>query len=189
MLRTISDTRSGHHIPPGWSYNPSEWPERVLLIACALAGLGIAMYLSLYQLGVLSSVWEPLFGNGSRVVLHSGIARLVPIPDALLGAFGYLVEVIAGVIGGSDRWRAMPGIVLLYGFTVGALGMISILLVIFQPVLFHAWCTLCLASAAISVNLVGPVMDEVLASLQLLKREHARGCPVWDILWGRTERQ
>jgi len=97
--------------------------------------------------------------------------------------------VIAGAIGGSDRWRVMPGIVLLYGFTAGALGMISILLVIFQPVLFHAWCTLCLASAVISVNLVGPVMDEVLASLQFLKREHARGCPVWDILWGRTERQ
>ena len=172
-------------IPPGWSYNPSERKERVILVGGACVGFAIAMYLSLYQLGVLSGVWEPFFGGGSREVLHSGIARLLPIPDALLGATGYLVEVIAGAVGGRNRWRAMPWLVLVYGVSVVGLGLVSMMLVIFQPVLFHAWCTLCLASAAVSIAIVGPAMDEVLASWQFLRRESRRGRSFWDALWGR----
>jgi hypothetical protein len=35
-------------------------------------------------------VWEPFFGDGSRTVLTSGISRLLPVPDAALGAFEHL---------------------------------------------------------------------------------------------------
>ena len=160
-----------HGIPPGWSYNPSRWPERLVLVGLALVGFGIALYLSLYQLGVFPSVWEPFFGNGSRVILHSGLAHLLPVPDAFLGAIGYLVEAISGAIGCSTRWRTRPWVVVVYGIAVGSLGLVSILLFICQPLIFHAWCTLCLASAILSIALVVPAMDEVLASLQYLKRK------------------
>ena len=58
------------------------------------------------------------------------------------------------------------------------------MLVIFQPVLFDAWCTLCLSSALVSVLMIGPAADEVLASLQYLKREHVNGRSVWRAFWG-----
>jgi hypothetical protein len=32
--------------------------------------------------------------------------------------------------------------------------------------------------------MIGPAMDEVLASLQFLKREHERGHSVWRAFWG-----
>lgn len=77
----------------------------------------------------------------------------------------------------------MPWMVLLFGFAVGPLGIVSVLLVIAQPVLLEAWCTLCLASAIISVVMIGPAMDEVLASLQFLRRAHDQNIPLWRAFW------
>src|ERR1041384_4704554 len=122
------------HTPPGWTYNPSRWSDRIPILAVALVGCGIATYLTLYQLHVFPAVWDPLFGNGSQVILHSSVSRLLPIPDAALGAIGYLLDAVSGVIGGRERWRTMPWIVLLFGVAVGPLGLVSLLLVISQPV-------------------------------------------------------
>jgi hypothetical protein len=78
----------------------------------------------------------------------------------------------------------MPWIVILFGLAVGPLGFVSVMLVVFQPVLFDAWCTLCLASAVISVVMIGPAMDEVLASLQYLKRVKNSNVSLWKAFWG-----
>jgi hypothetical protein len=78
----------------------------------------------------------------------------------------------------------MPWVVVLFGFAVGPLGAVSLFLVVSQPVVFGAWCTLCLLSAVVSVTMIGPAMDEVLASLQYLKRARARGGSVWRAFWG-----
>lgn len=175
------------HTPPGWNYNPSGWDDRIPLLGLAFLGFGIASYLALYQLNFFSNVWEPFFGEGSRNVLHSSISRILPIPDGAIGAIAYAVDFITGVIGGKRRWRNMPWIVILFGIAVGPLGLVSILLVIIQPVLFHSWCTLCLSSAAISVLMIGPAMDEMLASLQYLKRVKNSGNSVWKAFWGEKK--
>jgi len=156
-------------------------------VALACLGFGIAMYLALYQWGVFASVWEPFFGEGSRVILTSSVSHLLPVPDAALGAFGYLLDAVTGIIGGRQRWRTMPWIVVVFGLAVGPLGAVSILLVILQPVLFDAWCTLCLASALISVLMIGPAMDEFLASLQYLRRQHLQKRSLWRALWGLSD--
>jgi hypothetical protein len=78
----------------------------------------------------------------------------------------------------------MPWMVILFGLAVGPLGLISVILVILQPVLFDAFCTLCLASAVVSVAMIGPALDEVLASLQYLRRVKADGASVWRSFWG-----
>jgi hypothetical protein len=171
-------------VPAGWSYNPSSWPERLPIVGLALVGFAIAGYLALYQLRFFIDVWEPFFGDGSRIILNSSVSRILPIPDAALGAFGYLLDAITAIIGGRARWRKMPWIVVLFGVAVGPLGLVSVLLVILQPVLFDAWCTLCLVSALISVLMIGPAADEVLASLQYLKRERVRGGSLWRAFWG-----
>ena len=72
--------------PPGWSYNPSTWGQRLPAVAAAVVGFGIASYLTLFQLNVVSTVWEPFFGDGSRRVLTSKLSTMLPVPDALLGA-------------------------------------------------------------------------------------------------------
>jgi uncharacterized membrane protein len=169
--------------PSGWSYNPSSWSERLWMIGVALLGFAISGYLAWYQWGLLDDVWEPFFGKGSETVLHSPLSRLLPVPDAALGAVAYALDAMTGAIGGPQRWRSMPWMVVLFGLAVGPLGLVSVLLVIAQPVVVHAWCTLCLVSALISIILIGPAMDEVLASLQFLKGVHNKKLSVWRIFW------
>ena len=89
-----------------------------------------------------------------------------------------------GAVGGRRRWKTMPWIVVFFGLAVGPLGLISVMLVVFQPVLFDAWCTLCLVTAFISIVMIGPSMDEVLASLQYLKRAKESGKSLWRAFWG-----
>lgn len=172
-----------NEIPNGWDYNPSSLKQRLPIVLLALAGFVIAAYLTLFQVKMISDVWEPFFGDGSRRILNSYISHLLPVPDAALGAAGYLLDAVTGIIGGRGRWRTMPWMVILFGVAVGPLGAISVLLVIFQPVLFNAWCTLCLATALISVLMIGPAMDEVLASLQFIKGARRRGESAWTVFW------
>jgi hypothetical protein len=58
--------------------------------------------------GAIDSVWEPFFGDGSRTVLTSRISDLLPVPDAALGAAGYLLDAVTGAIGGRRRWCRWP---------------------------------------------------------------------------------
>ena len=175
-------------VPPAWDYNPAAWSQRFPIIALALVGAGIATYLALYQYRVVDGVWEPFFGDGSVVILDSPLSRLLPVSDAALGALAYLADVVAGLIGGERRWRTMPWVVVLFGILVGPLGVVSIGLVIAQPVLYDSWCTLCLVTAAISVLMIGPAMDEVLASLQHVRRTARSGrASAWQAFWGRAE--
>jgi Vitamin K epoxide reductase family len=181
----MPEERTASETPPGWDYNPSSWSQRWPIIALAMVGTVIAGYLTLYQVGLITSVWEPFFGDGSKRIPTSWVSGLLhPVPDAGLGALGYLVDAVAGMIGSRQRWRTMPWIVVLFGIAVGPLGVVSVTLVILQPVLFDAWCTLCLASGVISVLMIGPAMDEVLASLQYLKRVSRRNGSAWRAFWG-----
>ena len=172
--------------PPGWSYNPSTWSERLPDIALALTGFGLATYLSLYQVGVIHSVYEPFFGQGSHYILKESIVpRYLPIPDAALGAVAYLMDAIADSIGGPRRWRTMPWIVLILAAFACGLAVMGTVLTAFQGVLARQWCTLCLCSAFCSVAMLGGVLDEVLATLQYLRRqwsEHGLH-GAWRALW------
>jgi uncharacterized membrane protein len=179
---------NSENIPPGWDYNPSSWSDRMPLIIIALVGFLIALYLGFYQLRIFPTVWEPFFGNGSEAVLDSFISKAFPVPDALLGAFGYVLDVVTGIIGKTDRWKTKPWIVILFGIAVGPLGLVSVVLVIFQPVLVGAWCTLCIITAIISVVMIGPAIDELLASLQYLHRVKKSGSSVWKAFWGKPSR-
>ncbi len=106
-------TRRGT-VPPGWDENPTAWVKRTRLVALAFVGLCVASYLTLYQLGVLTEVWDPFFPDGSPKVLH----LLEPLPDAALGALAYLTEIVLSLIGGEDRWRTAPWTVLALGFVI-----------------------------------------------------------------------
>ncbi len=171
-------------IPPGWEENPTAWSKRVSLAARASVGLCVAAYLTLFQLGVLPTVWDPFFESGSREVLTSAFSRSLPVPDASLGAMAYLVEILLCFIGGADRWRTMPWAGIALGLVVGSGFVVSVFLMIEQPVVVGAWCTLCLVSAFVSLTVVGPGMAELLASLQHLLRVRSSGGSAWRALLG-----
>ena len=174
-------------IPPGWDYNPSAWPQRIPLIILGAVGFLIAGYLSLYQMKLIPNVWEPFFGNGSVKILNSSVSHILPIPDALLGALGYLADVVFAIVGSKKRWFTMPWAVVVFGIAIGPFGAVSVLLVILQPVMFDAWCTMCLLSAIVSAVMIGPAMDEVLASLQFMKRVKKSGGSLWKAFWGKED--
>jgi hypothetical protein len=174
--------------PPGWTVNPSKWSQRIPIVVLAFVGGAAAFWLALYQQGYVDTVWEPFFGDGTReIVKDSGFSRFFerfPVGDAAIGAFGYVADAVTGVIGGTERWRTMPWIVIIFGAFVGPFGAVSVMLTIFQPVLYGSFCTLCLVSGVVSLAMIGPGLDEVLASLQHLRRKRAEGASMWRVFWG-----
>jgi uncharacterized membrane protein len=131
-------------------------PERKRVVVLALVGCAVACYLALYQWRLTGAVWDPLFGaRSSEAVLMSSVSRALPVPDAMLGALAYLVEASAAVF--CRRGRAL----LVYAAVLLALAVTSVMLVLVQAVLVHAFCTLCLASAAISFVNVALARTEI----------------------------
>ncbi len=171
------------HVSPGWEDNPTAWPKRIRLILLALGGLCVASYLTLYQLGVLESVWDPFFPAGSSEVLH----MVEPLPDAALGASAYVTEIALSLIGGDDSWRTAPWTVLALGFVIACGAVVSALLVVVQAFVVGAWCTLCLASAFVSFAIFGWGVDEPLAALQYLRGVRDKGGSTRSALWGTVD--
>lgn len=169
---------SDRSVPPGWDQNPTAWPKRIAVAALALVGLLVAAYLTLFQLGVFSSIWDPFFHSEPVLTL------LEPFPDAALGVLAYGTEIVLSFIGGRDRWRTAPWTALAFGFVIANGALVSVLLMMVQPLFANAWCTLCLASAVISLVIFGWGADEPLAALQHLRRVRASGGSVWRALWG-----
>jgi uncharacterized membrane protein len=147
--------------------SPSAWSHRLAVLLLALLGAAIATYLTLYQWDRTSSVWDPIFGSASsEAVLTSPISALLPLPDATLGAAAYLGEAVLAAVGSTRRWCERPRLVLVYGLVLAGLALTSVGLVLSQVLLVHAFCTLCLCSAAISWVNAWLGHREVLASLK-----------------------
>jgi len=173
----------GSNIPNGWSYNPSSWMERIPVITLAWIGFFVSRYLAAFQLGYIDTVWDPFFNDGTREVLTSQLSKSFPVSDAALGAVSYILDVLMGAVGSVYRWRTMPWIVIIFGILIVPLGVVSITLVILQPLIVGHWCTFCLTSAFVSTVMISFTLDEVLASIQLLKYEKKKGTPFWTAFW------
>lgn len=146
----------------------SHWRSRKRVAGLAAMGFFIAGYLAAYQFGLIRTVWEPFFGDGSVRVLHSWVSKMLPIPDAAIGATGYALEFVTTLAGNADRWRAAPKLVLLYGAIVAALALAALILMAIQMFVLRATCTLCLVSAAISLLIAWLASSEVLAAFAVL---------------------
>jgi uncharacterized membrane protein len=173
----------GPDVPPGWNYNPSAWPQRVGIIACAFLQFFIARYMAAFQLGHTAEIWDPVFGNGTRNVLESDVSKAFPVSDAGLGAVTYLIEALTGFLGGTRRWRTMPWAVVMFGIMIVPVGVVSIVLVVLQPVAVGAWCAWCLITAGLTVIMIGPAIDEVVATGQFLLRARREGQSLWQAFW------
>ncbi|HET9445639.1 MAG TPA: vitamin K epoxide reductase family protein, partial [Steroidobacteraceae bacterium] len=173
---------TGPEAPPGWGYNPSSWTQRLPIIALAFIGLYVSRYLAAYQLGLLDNVWEPFFfgdpedpQNGTEEIITSHVAEAWPISDGGLGAITYVLEILTGIIGLKARWRTMPWLVILFGLMIVPLSVTSISFVIIQPIVIGTWGTLTLIGAAAMLLQIPYAIDELLASLQFLRRRVRAG--------------
>jgi hypothetical protein len=73
--------------------------------------------------------------------------------------------------------------VVLFGVLVVPLGIVSIVLVILQPVAVGAWCALCLITAAAMLIMISPALDEVVAMGQFVMAARREGQPLWRTFW------
>lgn len=174
-------------IPNVQRFNPSSWSHRIPLIIAGFIGLCIALYLSFYQMHFINKVWDPFFGNGTEKVLTSKFSEKFPIPDALLGAFGYLSDLILGSIGNINRWRSQPWIVLLLGVVAGLMALTGILLILAQFFFLRNFCTLCFTSAIISFIIAGIAGKEVLASIKFIQTKKQESGSFWKALFANKE--
>ena len=183
VLIPMMMTMAGPEVPLRWSYNPSTWLQRAPVLALALLSFFLARYMAAFQLGHISWAWDPIFGDGTVLVLTSEVSKAFPVSDAGLGAFIYLVELLSGFMGDPRRWRTMPWMVALFGLMVVPLGVVSVVLIMLQPVSVGAWCTACLLSALFMLIMIALSLDEVIAMLQFLMQTHRAGKSVWRTFW------
>ena len=160
--------------------NPSAWSRRIIIVALAAIDFVLAAYMALYQWRIIDAVWDPVFGSQqTHAVLDSAVSvalrRIFLIPDAALGAVGYLAEVILGLVGSRNRWKERPWLVVAFGANAAALAAIGIILVLLQGVVVEAWCLVCLITAALSVLMLIIAIPEVRASVRHLRRRAHRG--------------
>ncbi|MGQ0751731.1 MAG: vitamin K epoxide reductase family protein [Betaproteobacteria bacterium] len=172
---------TGPESPPGWSFNPSSWTQRLPIIALAFVGLYVSRYLAAYQLGHIDGVWDPFFEggpdpkNGTEEIITSSVSEAWPVSDAAVGALTYMMEILTGILGSRRRWRTMPWLVLLFGLMIAPLGVVSIFFIVIQPIWIGTWCTLCLLAATAMVAQIPYSLDELLATTQFLLRRKRAG--------------
>jgi hypothetical protein len=183
MPNMVAYMKMGPPSPPGWSYNPSSWPQRWIMIAAGFAGFLASRYLGAFQLGFLESAWDPFFGLATEGVLNSSMSHMWPVSDAALGTFAYTLEFLMGWMGSPSRWRTMPWMVTFFGILVIPLGLVHIALVISQPVVVGSWCTFCLLAAAIMLPMIPLQVDEVIAMGQHLRAAKRKGVSIWEAFW------
>lgn len=174
---------SKHIAPKGWRLTPSSWLCRIPASLIAWTCFFLSSYLALFELGYISTAWDPVFGDGTYKVLTSSISKSFPVPDAGLGAISYALEAILALYGRQDRWKTVPWAVLSFGVLALPVGIVSIILIFLQPLAVHAWCFLCLVIALLNGIVAILSASEVYITLVYLKRIHAKGGSVLKALF------
>jgi nucleoside-diphosphate-sugar epimerase len=171
-------------LPPGWTYCPSTYLQRLPIVALAVVGLLISRHLAAYQLGHIPTAIEPFFSgshglNGTETIITSTVSKAWPIADGGLGAVSYMAEILMGVMGDRRRWRTMPWMVAMFGIVVVPLGVVSIYFIIIQPIVIGTWCSLCLLAGLAMLVMIPYSLDELVATGQFLVQDHRRGGKFW----------
>lgn len=175
-------------IPPGWTYNPSAWSQRIPIVVLGFVAMSIALYLASYHFGWVESVWDPFFGQGTEEVLDSDVSHLFPVSDALLGAAGYFIDWVFGLVGGTRRWKTMPWAVVVLGIGIIPFGFTSVALGLAMPSIVGSWCFLCLVNTGIAVVMIPYAWDEIWLSLLAIRSMMRNGASFWGAFSGRASR-
>ncbi|UJR83596.1 SPW repeat domain-containing protein [Sandaracinus amylolyticus] len=160
-------------VPPGWSYDPSSWPQRVVTIVLALAAFLVARSLAAFQLGYDERAWEPFFVRQTESATDAAASSPWMISDAALAAFVFTFVMLVAFVSGPARWRTAPWVVVLQGVLVIPLGLAHVAITLVHSVTSEGWSTPRLVSAALALVMIALVGDEVIAAFQHLARVRA----------------
>lgn len=180
---SMAGMMGGPDIPPGWAYTPASWTQRMPIAVFAIIGFFIARHMAAYQLGYIDHAWDPFFGPGTETIITSDASKAWPVADAGLGAVVYMLELLMTFMGGKQRWRTMPWMVLALAILVLPLGIVSVVFVIIQPIVIGTWCTLCLVAALAMLLMIPYSLDEFVAMGQFLLDANRKGKPFWRSFW------
>jgi uncharacterized membrane protein len=189
---SMAGMMGGPDVPPGWTYTPSSWLQRMPIGVLALIGFLTSRVLGAYQLGHIDSVWDPFFPgsgamkgvmNGSETIITSDVSKAWPIADGALGAIVYMAELVMIWMGGKTRWRTMPWMVLALAVLILPLGVVSIYFIIIQPIVIGTWCALCLVAGLAMAVMIPYSLNEFVAMGQFMVDAHRKGKPFWHTFW------
>ena len=138
-----------NRFPNGWDINPSAWDERIPFLAVALTALCLP-----------TSAGVPSF-------ISHGPDRFLQIALGLV--------VITGFFGGECRWSKYPWFIFAFGILSGPILFASSLWMILQMAGSGDWEWIGVIRAGLALFVIGPAMDEFLASLQHLRRRVLNG--------------
>ena len=177
--------REENDLPPGWSYNPSRWSERIPIVILGVVAMLIAFYLASYQFGWIDHVFDPVFGRGTERVLSSRVSELFPVSDALLGSLCYAIDWIFGLVGGTKRYKTLPWAVIIFGIGIIPFGLTNIGLTLSMPSIVGSWCFLCLINTFIAIIMIPYAWDEIWLSLIAMRNMMRNGASFWEAFSGR----
>lgn len=183
ILRQSQESINAPSLPQGWSYNPSNWSHRIPTTGLATLCWFFSRYMAAYQLGYIDQMWDPFFHDGTLHVITSKISKSFPVSDAGMGAVCYTLEALLGWQGSARRWASTPWLVFAFAFLVIPVGIVSILLIILQPVAVGFWCSWCLATAASMLLMIVLTAGELAAALQFLRTAGKSGSSRWRVFW------
>jgi len=114
----------------------------------ALVGSMVAVYLSLWKIGVIGTLACGTAG-GCNTVQTSPYAVFLGVPVAFYGVGGYAILLAVSLLGLQPRWadRREPTLVLAVLSGVGVA--FSAYLTYLEAAVIHAWCRFCVVSAVI----------------------------------------
>jgi len=123
----------------------------MLAALLALVGLFVALYLTLYKIGVIG---ELVCAAGScETVQTSRWAIFLGAPVAAWGVGYYVVVLAMAIAGTSERWEDAPGLPLAMLLLTGWGALFSLWLTWLELFVIHAICQWCVGSATIAVAL------------------------------------
>jgi uncharacterized membrane protein len=130
-------------------------PARAASAAVALAGLGIAAYLTVVHYAGGAPVCA--IAHGCETVQRSAYAEIGVVPVAVAGLLGYLA-VLASLARDDDDWRLATAF-----FALAGLGF-SLWLTWVEVGILHAVCIWCVGSALCMTALAGLSVARVMSS-------------------------
>jgi hypothetical protein len=96
------------------------------------------------------------------------------------------MEIVTALVGTKARWRTMPWLVVAFGLMIAPLGVISIFFIIIQPIVIGTWSVIALAGAAAILIQIPYSLDEIIATMQFMRRRVAAGRNVLRVFFQAT---
>ncbi len=119
--------------------------HRMVTAALSLMGLYVALYLSLWKIGLMGPL---LCGGGScEVVQMSRFANLFGIPDAFFGVAGFLALLVVSLVGLRPAFVGRPGPTRLLVALSGGGAAFCLYLTYLEAFVLKAWCRWCILIA------------------------------------------